>query len=65
MVIYNAKTTILAFRKKRTFHTGIDRLHRCWLRLLGPKYVGDKFEMLVTVFGHFRHRDLLSVHISE
>ena len=26
----------------------IVRLHRCWLRMLETKYVGDKFEMLVT-----------------
>ena len=28
-------------------------LHRCWWRMLEEKYVGDKFEMLVTVFAVF------------
>ena len=29
------------------------RLHRCWRRMLETKYVGDNFEMLVTVLAHF------------
>ena len=35
------------------------RLHRCWLRMLVSKYVSDKFEMLISHFGHqnFIERD--------
>ena len=29
------------------------RLHRCWWRMLETKYVGDNFEMLVTVLADF------------
>ena len=31
----------------------IIRLHRCWWRMLETKYVGDNFEMLVTVLAVF------------
>ena len=54
------KIMLMASRGKCIFHIlfghfiipaySVLGLHRCWLRILETKYVGDNFEMLVTVF---------------
>ena len=57
------KIMLMASRGKCIFHIlfghfiipaySVLGLHRCWLRILETKYVGDNFEMLVTVLVDF------------
>ena len=51
IVDFNGK--VLVFKSHLFLSTGNLGLHRGWRRMLETKYVGDNFEMLVTVLPDF------------